>query len=243
MLGLLYKDYIAVKGKTFLMLLFGQFTVFTLLRFIVADNEEFDVMALALMFVIYTVLVCMISWQYAMSLIKADEGKKQKLYFLSLPVEKRQYVLSKYLFLGIAFYLLQSVFIFQLQVGSVNLVAEDAKKLLSSIQAAMPAFFSLCMLICALDLMFYFGLGVDRAKNLLNGLLFLLLFVVIVYFLFGDLSLVEHFDIISLMTYLQKHVEVMYAVQILFPVVAMLAYYISYRISVKLFERREWEDE
>lgn len=243
MLGLLYKDYIAVKGKTFLMLLFGQFTVFTLLRFIVADNEEFDVMALALMFVIYTVLVCMISWQYAMSLIKADEGKKQKLYFLSLPVEKRQYVLSKYLFLGIAFYLLQSVFIFQLQVGSVNLVAEDAKKLLSSIQAAMPAFFSLCMLICALDLMFYFGLGVDRAKNLLNGLLFLLLFVVIVYFLFGDLSLVENFDIISLMTYLQKHVEVMYTVQILFPVVAMLVYYISYRISVELFERREWEDE
>lgn len=243
MLGLLYKDYIAVKGKTFLMLLFGQFAAFTLLRFVVTDNKEFDGMALALMLVVYTVLVCMISWQYAMSLIKADEGKKQKLYFLSLPVDKREYVFSKYLFLGIAFYILQSVFIFQLQVGSVNLVAEDAKNLLASIQAAMPAFFSLCMLICALDLMFYFGLGVDKAKNLLNGLLFLLLFAVIVYFLFGDLSIMEHFDIISLMTYLQEHMEVMYAVQILFPVVAMLFYYISYRISAKLFERREWEDE
>lgn len=243
MLGLLYKDYIAVKGKTFLMILFGQFAVFTLLRFIITDNKEFDGMALALMFVIYIVLGCAIGWQYAMSLIKADEGKKQKLYFLSLPVEKKQYVLSKYLFLGIAFYMLQAVFIFQLQVGAVNLAAEDAKNLLASIQAAMPAFFSLCMVICALDLMFYFGLGVDKAKNLLNGLLFLFLFVVIVYFLFGDLSLMEHFDIISLMTYLQKHIEVMYAVQILFPVVAMLAYYISYRISVKLFERREWEDE
>lgn len=243
MLGLLYKDYIAVRGKLFLILLFGQFAVFTLLRFVVTDNKEFDGISLVFMLVVYSGLVCMISWQYAMSLIKADEGKKQKLYFLSLPIDKKQYVFSKYLFLGIAFYVLQSVFVIQLQVASLHLVAEDAEKLLSGVQEVLPAFFSLCMLICALDLMFYFGLGVDKAKNLLNGLLFLILFIVIAYFLFGDLSLIENFNIIRIMAYFQKHIEVMYAVQIFFPVVAMLAYYISYRISVKLFERREWEDE
>lgn len=99
------------------------------------------------------------------------------------------------------------------------------------------------MVICALDLMFYFGLGVDKAKNLLNAILFLLLFAIVAYLMFGDLSIFDHFDLISLMNYLQSHMEIVYAIEILFPAVAMLVYYISYRISVKLFERREWENE
>lgn len=243
MLGLLYKDYIAVKGKLFLMILFGQFAGFAIFRFFVTDNPDMDLLSLALMLIIYLVLVCMVSWQYAMSLIKADEGKKQKSYFLSLPIEKRQYVLSKYLFLGIAFYILQSVFILQLQVGAVNICSEAAQKLLESMQMTMLGFFAICMVICALDLMFYFGLGVDKAKNLLNAILFLLLFAIVAYLMFGDLSIFDHFDLISLMNYLQAHMEVVYAIEILFPAVAMLVYYISYRISVKLFERREWENE
>ena len=243
MLGLLYKDYIAVKGKFFLMILFGQFAVFAIFRFFGTDNQDMDLLSLALMLIIYLVLVCMVSWQYAMSLIKTDEGKKQKAYYLSLPIEKKQYVLSKYLFLAIAFYMLQSVFILQLQVGAVNVCSEAAQNLLEGMQTTMLTFFAMCMVICALDLMFYFGLGVDKAKNLLNAILFLLMFAIVAYLMFGDLTVFDNFDLISIMNYMQAHMEVLYAIEILFPAVAMLIYYISYRVSVKLFERREWDNE
>ena len=92
-------------------------------------------------------------------------------------------------------------------------------------------------------MLFYFSLGVDKAKRVINGLLFVLLFVVVVYFLFGDLSLVENLNVMGILEYIQEHQEIMFALQILPPLLGCLLYYICYLGSVKLFERREWEDE
>ena len=243
MLGLLYKDFIAVKGKNLLVFLLAQFGVFTLLRFMITGDAIVDSILVAILFPIYGVFSVMVVSQCALSIIKSDEGKKQKQYYLSLPISKKQYVASKYLFIAIAFYILQSTFIFQLQVCSVNLISDQAASQVSVIQSIIPVLFSVAMVISALDLIFYFGLGVARAKNAINGLFFLLLFVVMTFFLFGDLSLIENFNLVAIMDYLQKHYEIMLAVQVLAPVAALVMYYGCYRISVKLFERREWEDE
>lgn len=242
MLGLLYKDYIAVKGKGFLILLFGQFCVFSLLRFTITNDEVIDGILLLMLIVLYASMAVFLMGQYASRLLKVDEGKKQKQYFLSLPIDKRQYVASKYLFLAIAFYILQSTFVFQIQIAAINVVSESAMQYVASIQTIVPAVFSVTMVFCAFDLLFYFGLGVEKAQRVINGIFFLILFGVVAYFLFGDLSLVEKFNLVAVIEYLKKHYEIMLGVQILTPLVAIVLYYICYLCSVKVFERREWED-
>ena len=243
MLGLLYKDFIAVKGKIILIFLAVQFVLFALMRFSLTNDAVMDSMFVALLYPIYGVSAMVITGTYTVSLLKTDEGKKQKQYFLSLPIDKKQYVASKFLFLAILFYILQSTFIFQIQVCFVNVVSEDAAKYAPAMQALMLGLFLICLVVCGVDLLFYFGLGVDKAKRVIDGLFFVLLFVVVVYFLFGDLSLVEKLNVMSILEYIEEHQEIMFALQILPPLLGCLLYYICYLGSVKLFERREWEDE
>lgn len=243
MLGLLYKDFIAVKGKIILIFLSVQFVLFALMRFSFTHGAVMDSMFVVLLFQIYGVSAMVIAGSYAVSLLKTDEGKKQKQYFLSLPIDKKQYVASKFLFIAILFYILQSIFIFQIQICSINVVSEDAAKYAPAIRALMPGLFLVCLVVCGVDLLFYFGLGVDKAKRIIDGLFFILLFVVVVYFLFGDLSLMEKLNVMSILEYIQEHQEIMFALQILPPLLGCLLYYICYLGSVKLFERREWEDE
>lgn len=242
MLGLLYKDYIAVKGKIFLMILFGQFALWSILNFLVTDEDLIDLIPMMAL-TIYAVLAFTLAGQYTLGLMNADEGKKQKHYFLSLPIERKQYVASKYIFLAIAFYILQSVVVFHLQV----LMAQDAgtlqKTFTALLQVSLPMFLSICMIIAAIELLLYFSMGVKKAQGVSKGIVFLLLFVFAAYLMFGDLSVFDTMDLATFVTYLQEHMEMMYAVQILFPLVAIVVFYLSYRVSVKLFEKREWEDE
>ena len=90
MLGLLYKDYIAVKGKYFLMALFGQFLLVAARRLTVVD-EVLDHVLPTLVMMMLCCLAAVLPFVFELSLMKADEGRKQKLYFLSLPSSATQY--------------------------------------------------------------------------------------------------------------------------------------------------------
>ena len=242
MLGLLYKDYIAVKGKYYLAALFGQLLLVTLIRLLVVDDELDIIMAPMILVVLISAAIA-IPFSFEVSLIKADEGRKQKQYFLSLPVSRRQYVASKYIFLAITFYVIQSVAIFEFLVCQVNLKLEETQARLSGMQMLVPTCISLCMIVCALELPFFIGMGVKKGNAVKQGIFFLFFFAFIAYMMFGDLSVFDKFDLMSVLDYLMQHAEIMLAGQILFPVVAILLFYLSYLVSARLFERKEWEDD
>lgn len=242
MLGLLYKDYIAVKGKYFLMALFGQFLLVAAIRITVVD-EVLDHILPALVMMMLCVFAVVIPLTFEISLMKADEGRKQKQYFLSLPVSRRQYVASKYIFLAIAFYIIQSVATFEFLVCLVNMKSEEMSAKMSTCQMLVPTFIALCMVTCALELPFFVGMGVKKGMAAKESIIFIVLFLAIDYIMFGDLSIVEEANVMSLIDYFMKHPEISMTVQVLTPIVSILLYYVSYLISVRLFERKEWEDE
>lgn len=242
MLGLLYKDYIAVKGKYFLLALFGQFLLVFVLRVMVVD-EVIDMIFPPLVFMVLCVFAAVIPFIFELSVMKADEGRKQKQYFLSLPVSRRQYTASKYLFLAIAFYIIQSVASFEFLVCQVNMKSDQMKASMSSVQMLVPSFIAICMIVCALELPFFVGMGVKKGMVAKESIFFMLFFLVIAYFMFGDLSIVEEANLISLIDYFMNHPEISLTVQVLLPVGSILLFYVSYLISARIFERKEWEDE
>lgn len=242
MLGLLYKDYIAVKGKYFLMALFGQFLLVAAIRLTVVD-EVLDHVLPALVMMMLCCLAAVLPLFFEPSLMKADEGRKQKQYFLSLPVSRRQYVASKYIFLAIAFYIIQSVATFEFLMCQVNMKSVEMSAKVSTFQMLVPTFIALCMVICALELPFFVGMGVKKGMAAKESLIFIVFFLVVAYVMFGDLSIVEEANVMSLIDYFMKHPEISLTVQVLSPIVSILSYYISYLISARFFEGKEWEDE
>ena len=242
MLGLLYKDYIAVKGKYFLMVLFGHFLLVAAIRLTVVD-EVLDQVLPALVMMMLCCLAAVLPLFFELSLMKTDEGRKQKQYFLSLPVSRRQYVASKYIFLAIAFYIIQSVATFEFLMCQVNMKSEEMSAKLSTFQMLVPTFIALCMVICALELPFFVGMGVKKGMAAKESIIFIVFFLGVAYVMFGDLSIVEEANVMSLIDYFMKHPEISMTVQVLSPIVSILLYYASYLISARLFEGKEWEDE
>lgn len=242
MLGLLYKDYIAVKGKYFLMALFGQFLLVAAIRLTVVD-EVLDHVLPALVMMLLCVFAAVIPFVFELSLMKADEGRKQKQYFLSLPVSRRQYVASKYIFLAIAFYIIQSVATFEFLVCQVNMESVEMSASMSTVQMLVPTFIAICMVICALELPFFVGMGVKKGMAAKESIIFIVFFLVVAYIMFGDLSVMDEANLMALIEYFTKHPEISMTVQVLCPIVSILLYYGSYLISARLFEGKEWEDE
>lgn len=242
MLGLLYKDYIAVKGKYFLMALLGQFLLVTVIRLMVVD-EVVDMLLPPLVLTWLCLFAIAIPFAFELSLVKTDEGRKQKQYFLSLPVSRRQYVASKYIFLAIAFYMIQAVATFEFVVCQVNLQSQEMQANMTSVQMLVPACIAICMIICAFELPFFIGMGVKKGMAAKEGLFFIFFFIAVAYIMFGDLSIMEEANLMALIEYFTKHTEIMMSVQVLAPVVSIILFYASYLLSAKIFEGKEWEDE
>ena len=107
----------------------------------------------------------------------------------------------------------------------------------------VPTFIALCMVICALELPFFVGMGVKKGMAAKESIIFIVFFLGVAYVMFGDLSIVEEANVMSLIDYFMKHPEISMTVQVLSPIVSILLYYASYLISARLFEGKEWEDE
>lgn len=242
MLGLLYKDYIAVKGKYFLIALLGQFFLVTVLRLTTVDMTM-DMIFPPLVLMALCVFSAVIPFVFELSVMKADEGRKQKQYFLSLPVSRRQYVASKYIFIAIAFYIIQSVATFEFVVCQVNMQSEEMKANMRSVQMLVPSFIAICMIICALELPFFVAMGVKKGMVAKEEIIFVAFFLAVAYVMFGDLSIIEEASVMSLIEYFTNHPEIMLGVQVVTPLVSVTLFYVSYLISARIFERKEWEDE
>ena len=67
--------------------------------------------------------------------------------------------------------------------------------------------------------------------------------VFIVYLLFGDLTVFEKFSLEIFVTWLEEHQDVVNALHVFTPVIGLAIFYISYRISCFLYERRELSDD
>ncbi len=251
MTGLLYKDFIAIKGKVYVIASFLFLLFISTLRIVALfvdekDAEAFDVIAVPLLLKYLVVAFCVLIGNVGTAMLKADDGKKQKQYYLSLPVEKKGYVAEKYVFLLLAYYFVISVAVLGITVCKAGMVSASGIKLasaLDSFNSMLPMLVSLLLVVSSIELPFFIGFGTKKGYAVKIGLLMVLFFAVMVYLLFGDLNVFSGISFISVMEYMKKHPTLIAGLQIVMPLVSGILYFISYRISCILFARKEWEDD
>ena len=243
MIGLLYKDFLAIKGRIYRTAIILQFFLIMVLRLLIRDDQDIDMILGCIVMVTMIVAVMLLIFFMETGLIKADDGRKQRQYYLSLPINRKQYVASKYLFLLLTLYIFISIISMEVLLCKINLASEYGENLLNALTIFLTIILGLCMFIFAVELPFYFGLGVKKGIFIKKSLVFLLFFLGMVYLLFGDLTFYDQFDIMSVLDYILAHPEIYYGVQVFVPFAGGIAYCISYQISSRLFERRGWEDE
>ena len=68
-------------------------------------------------------------------------------------------------------------------------------------------------------------------------------FAVVALFLFGDLTVLDRWDLSKLVEWMDAHGFEVTLVSIVSPVISLLLFYVSYRIIAFFYERKEGIDE
>lgn len=242
MTGLLYKDFAAVKGKWYVWGIFLTMLLMLACR-LIFPAEEIDIALWALSMLVIAILVFLIIGKLEVGVVSADEESKQKHYFLSLPVSQKQYVASKYIFMLLAFFSAQSIAMLLEMMCLIGCENEMVQKLAPVLQSMLPVFFCTMLVIPAVELPFFIGFGAKKGNQIKIGLLLAVFFLVIVFLMFGDLTIFDRIDLVHILGYLYEHDNVVLCFNVFIPYGSLLLYYLSYRISCGLFAGRGWEND
>ena len=243
MAGLLYKDFVAVHGKTYVAVL----SVITLLLAVfaisplpAASNYAAAIIVGGLVTMAALILPMIVVGFIETGIIQTDEGVGKKAYVMSLPVSKRQYVASKYLFVLISYYVALSVSVIWAQF--VNGCMEEAlqNSFLMDAMGLTPLLMQVLLLASAIELPFFINVGVKAGNAIKTSILVVVFFAMFGYGLFGDITVLNN---ITWIDWLKEHKTLTMTLNVFGPVITGGLYYLSYRVAVSVFERRECRDE
>ncbi len=167
----------------------------------------------------------------------ADESKKWASFIISTPLGARGQVKSQYL---LTIFMLFAVNTACFVISSIcDIISGESG---SGIFGFSAIAFYLLLLFKSVELPFTVYFGSKMGNNVKTGILLGLFFIIGVYLLFGDLSIFGSWD--SFMKWLTgiftgdtKATESMIITMTLSQLAALALYYVSYRISCKLYAK------
>ncbi|PWJ71042.1 ABC-2 family transporter [Ruminococcaceae bacterium R-25] len=256
--GLMYKDFVAIKGKRICIILLSAIAILCILRMIfpgslaeglemISENDQgIRINTLDLMFVMPYIciifsIVCFID-MWCARLSEADEScSRIKNYVYSLPVSANSYVASKYVFITIATYVLISL----LSITGIVLAAfaEEGYVLdiLRMFEVMVLPVTSLLILVASIELPLYILIGREKGNLVKVAISLLLVFVLIGFMLFADMSWLsereEFFN--KFFNWFMKYKTEVTMVSYLTPIADLIILFISYRITVFFKARQE----
>lgn len=264
MAGLLYKDFIGIKGKQIVWTLIGCTVFFVIIRFVFPGNVDTlmtaDVMvesetgelvrgavgevrdSFVVMLPLFFIAYClMLPSTWTGVICKNDEKNKTRQFTRALPLDKNAYIASKYIFIGIAVYVLFSLETVWIII--FNSVAGDngSRELMTAFAQFLPTFCGISLLLAAVELPFFITLGVKKGAVIKTAILEGAAFLVIAYLFFGNLKIFQDFDISVLVSWCEEHVVIVTLFSILSPVLDIVIFWLSYRITCQINQNREVE--
>lgn len=263
MAGLLYKDFIGIKGRWIVLILTGCTLFFLILRFLfpgnvttvmaggLVENEagelvEMTVGELRDSMLVQLPMLFMIVGLYpattwSAAICRHDEKNKTKQYTAALPLGKNAYIASKYLFIGIAVYVLFSldtiwIMIFNSVAGDTN-----SAECLMVLSQFLMAFLGGALVLAAVELPFFITFGVKKGMLVKTAILEGAAFLAMAYLFFGDLNIFKNFDIFIFINWCEEHPLIATLISILSPVAELFIFWLSYRITCRINRNREVE--
>ncbi len=239
MKSLLYKDYVATNGP----IVIGEFGLLTLFIcvFTVWCTVNSDIEVLLGLFtpMVFMGGGCVCLLVLMSQLFQADSGKNCRDYLLTMPVDKKEYLLSKYIYYLVANYLVLSWGIFLSMIAATAVKTEGMMMMVSTVQLMGPIVIPVMLIMAAITFPLYILYGKKKGDMIFSGFSVTLCIVFFIWLLFGDTSGLTNRDIESNMKWVEEHTGLIVLLNTLFPVAAGIIYYLSYRITAGILVKKE----
>ena len=237
MTGLLYQDFCTIKGKWILRIM----VVCTLLAFAVMLLGGQSVAGVMLGMLYGTVAVF-----YGVSipekLFISDEKSAIRTYTLSLPTGDKNYVASKYVFMGIYYYVMMNLQVMITQITAAGLGTGEADREIMNSLAMTDSMMLMLLLagffVTAIEYPFLFAFGGKAARYVKTAVVVLLFFGAMAWVLFDPRAMADETGFQAILDWGLKHNMEIMIVSVLMPAICVILYYLSYKCSVSLFRKR-----
>lgn len=255
MAGLLYKDFVSIGGKKLVALLSGLTVLFTVLRiafpgttdasFFLVENEDGELINILdtffiLGFGVFLIFLCSLLNGWVKKLVEGDEKTKIRGYLQALPLGRQTYIASKYVFLFASAYVFLSIAMCWNIIANAFCRKGVLSDALTMLNALVPSVIYVMLLSAALELPLFLTIGRARAMYIKTAIWLVIAFVLIGFLFFGDLEWIsQHVNVFAFVRWYQNHQFAIALVNILFPVITLLLYALSYRITCHFMERAE----
>lgn len=263
MAGLLYKDYIGIRGTRIVCILLVCTFLFLILRFTFPGNvdtvmpdgmqelESGELVSITVgefhdsflimppLLLIACGIVLPSTWTAA--ICRNDEKHKTRQFTGALPLNKNAYFASKYIFIGIAVYVL-----FSLETTWIiiyNSVAGDNRigDVVTAVSTLLNAVCGISLLLTSIELPFYLTLGVKKGNLLKTAVMEGIAFLAVAYLFFGNLKVFENFNIYLFAQWCEEHLVIVTLISILLPAAYIFLFWLSYRLTCRINQNREVE--
>ena len=235
MLGFLYKDF-RVALKSWFMIL-GLYLLLNVILIPAVFNgmrmksDEQDTGIFVLMIVLFFYMLYLLVSACGKEIFQGDEKMLWQCFAISTPGAMKAQIQSKYLViltmnLGITFVCMISDTLYVLIAGDAGI----------SMTIALLFLFCWNIIKESVSLPFVYAFGVSYGNSVKILMLSVGFFLVTVYGLFGDISFFLNKNILESLKELLGSGNVIWVLAIM-PYIAMLAYYVSYRISILVYRR------
>ncbi len=246
MAGLLYKDFVSIKGKKICIGMLIFLVLFTILRILFPGTKQIDdlmirdaegqlVNSLDILFteVLGFLMISAGTFlnQYIVKLAENDQKNTSMNYIKSLPLKKNTYVASRYIFLLIMEYVILSYYLI---ISIICRAFTLPGKCMDSIDLfdmiALPAIMFM-LFVAAIYLPMYLCLGYGKSNLIIRAVLILLGMGVIGFLYFGDLTILLKIDFEVIVEFMKKHRDGIAIFSIISDFFVLAMYYLSYRIA------------
>ena len=258
MAGLLYKDFVSIKGKRLIATLLILTVAFTALRLLFPGTMELDGFMVTTengetaniidtffffgeFYIIWFGMFFMIT--SCSRIVEFDEKGKLRGYLSAMPFDKKTYVASKYVFMGIMAYSVFSLYVIWHIITVSNMGTDFDVDFSYMILSFSIPFMCLVLFAISLDLPMYMLMGKQKTNMVRIAIALVIVILVFGMFLFGDLDKLSKIDIEKIMNWIDGHAFELTLISIISPVITLIEYYLSYRIAVHFYERRETDHE
>lgn len=253
--GLLYKDFVAIRGKKMILITGIALVLFTILRAVfpgsreipgfIAMNDDGQVLNMIDVFFWYGEFIILlvgycqvgVSWHRTSEL---DERNRVQNYLSALPMHRQTYVAEKYIFTAITAYVWFSVYMIWHIVFSAfaaeGFVLNDYSYLVALM--ALPLF-CFALLQAALNMPLGLLLGREKTKLILTAIVMTICMVILGFVLFGNVEALANWDVEAFMAWIKAHEFDLVLAWIVSPVITLILYYLSYRITAALWVKKE----
>lgn len=229
MSGLIYKEIVTNRKTLILMAVVS--TILSSIFFLQPEEADIPSTIYYLLGMMTFVFVFFIIGMMQPMIFEADETKRWAYFISSSPKAARGQVESKY------------IFILMISFGAMILcmVINDLAELINGVPDMFLLIYNLLIIqifLMALELPFIFRFG-SKAGGSYKAAVFIIAFLaVIAYLLFGDISMFNNIDALyeKIIAFFNGEIpDGLYIFMAVSPYAVGIVYYISYRISVKLY--------